>query len=157
MADNATDILTLYHNEWIYRHENFWKRLTHFSVLIFFTTTLPITFRVFGDLALPKIPLLIFPLCGAFLTLLFLMFSLSENSRLIATSKTIDKIIKSTYGDKFVREDLTLFQSSKIDKSVQKLPFFRWRIGTLVPIVLSLMQLALAVFIATLILTNNLQ
>ena len=150
MENSDIAVLSLYCDEWKYRHENFWKRLIQFSIIIFFTTTLPITFRVFSDLKLPDVPLKIFPTCGICFTILFLLFCLSENGRLVAISKTIDRL-RVRISPNYTKDSFSLCSNAKVDKIVSKFPFFHWRIGTWLPIVLSIIQIILAFYVLHLI------
>lgn len=156
MDNDAIAMLTLYHDEWKYRHENFWKRLIQFTIVIFFTTTLPITFRVFGGLILPNISLLIFPICGIVLIPIFLAFCLSENSRLIATSNTIEKICKGISSGKYVKSELPSPKNKTLKYLAQNVPFLKWRIGAWIPIAISIIQLALSLFVIYLIVSGKL-
>ena len=130
------DIINMYFEEWKYRHENFWKRLIQFSVITFFTTTLPITFRVFGEIQLPDIPIIFFPLAGGILTVLTLIFCLSENSRMMAVGNTINELIRDYYGESFLRKPLPATRFSKI---------YKLRIGIWIPSLISLLQFSLVV------------
>lgn len=153
--DDAINILGIYFDEWKYRHENFWKRLTQFSVVIFFTNTLPITFRIFNNLELPDISLLFFPVCGFLLSLICLIFCWAENSRLVATDKTIKRIVAEKIGKCYLKEPISLFEKEKRNQAIFKLPFFRWRIGTWVPLVITLMQIGLSALVIYLIITKR--
>jgi len=140
----SIQILNMYFEEWKYRHENFWKRLTQFTAVIFFTNTLPITFRIFENLTLPNMPMLFFPICGAVLSVLCLLFCWSENSRLVAVDKTIKRILGDGFGEKYLKDDPALFNNDARNQRLKKLSFFKWRIGTWVPLVMTILQLALS-------------
>lgn len=153
--EDTINILNIYFDEWKYRHENFWKRLNQFSVVIFFTNTLPITFRLFDNLKLPNISLLFFPICGFVLALVCLIFCLAENSRLVATDKTIKRIVAEKLGACYKKEPISLFENDKRNKRIFKLPFFRWRIGTWVPLAITLLQIGLSALVVYLIVTKR--
>ncbi len=138
--EDTINVLNIYFDEWKYRHENFWKRLTQFTVIIFFISTLPITFRLFNNLKLPNISLLFFPICGFVLSIVCLIFCLAENSRLVATDKTIKRIVKDKLGACYEKEQVS---------------FFRWRIGTWVPLVITILQIGLSALVIYLILTKR--
>ena len=138
--EDAINIVNFYFDEWKYRHENFWKRLTQFSVITFFTSTLPITFRLFDDLKLPDISLLFFPICGFVLAIVCLIFCLAENSRMVATDLTIKRIVKDKLGACYEKEPGT---------------FFRWRIGIWLPIVITILQIGLSILVICLIVTKR--
>ncbi|MBE6932555.1 MAG: hypothetical protein E7464_04130 [Ruminococcaceae bacterium] len=153
--EDTINVLNLYFDEWKYRHENFWKRLTQFSTITFFTSTLPITFRLFDNLKLPNISLLFFPICGFVLAVVCLIFCLAENSRLVAVDKTIKRIVKDKLGHCYEKEQRTLFEKKQWNHRIFKLPFFEWRIGTWVPLVITLLQIGLSILMVYLIMTNR--
>lgn len=125
------NILNIYFEEWKYRCENFWKRFNQFTIVTFFASTMPITFRIFEGLVLPEISLVFFPVCGIILSLLCLFLCWSEASRLISSDLTIKKIIKDLGKDEFEKESLSLFKN----KILKKFQIFNWRIGIWVPLV----------------------
>ena len=155
-TNDRINVLNIYFEDWKYRHENFWKRLNQFTVIIFFTTTLPITFRIFDNLTLPDMSLLFFPICGILLSIMCLFFCWSENCRLVAVDKTIKKILKIGIGERYTKEPISLFNNEKLNHRFEKFPFFKWRIGTWVPLVITILQIALAILVICLIVKHRL-
>lgn len=146
--NNSTslEIVKIYFDEWKYRHENFWKRLTQFAIITFFTSSMPITYRVFGRLELPSISMLFFPICGIILAFVSCVFCLSEYKRLDAVGNTIKRIIDAHWGKSLDREELTQNKLGKI---------FRMKIGVWIPCALMVMQIVLASLIIWMIAINR--
>lgn len=144
---NAFDIINMYFDEWKYRHENFWKRLTQFTVITFFTTTMPVTYCILGDFKLPDIPMIFFPICGAVLALLSLLFCLSENSRLMTVDNTIRELVREHFGESFCKHPISNGKMEMV---------FRWRIGIWIPSVITVLQMLLVGFVIWMICSNKL-
>lgn len=99
----------------------------------FFTSTLPITVRVFS-VSLPDVSLLVFPVVGILLIVFFLWFCLSESIRINSIDNKIKLIIRDCFPHEYVKETLVPLTNRK--KGV--LPIFRWRMAIWVPISLSI-------------------
>lgn len=135
--NHALQIANMYFDEWRYRHENYWKRLIQLSIITFFATSLPVSFQVFGNLKLPEISLLLFPVCGVVLALLCLVLCLSESSHLSAIAKVRKRIIQVQFGNDFFPDFISL------------------HISVWFPIVLTILQIALAVLMVWTILQGK--
>lgn len=149
LVDNSTslEIVKMYFDEWKYRHENFWKRLTQFAIITFFTSSMPITYRIFQSIVLPRISMLFFPVCGIILALVSWLFCLSEYKRLEAVNNRMNSIIKTKLGEGYAKQELT-------DKKLRE-RIFNARIGIWLPGTIMVMQMALAGLIIWIILTNR--
>ncbi len=143
---NTFNLINMYFEEWKYRHENFWRRLTQFAVVTFFTTTLPITFRMFNALELPDIPMLLFPISGVFLALLNLWFCLSENVRMVAVDRTIRELIRQRFGNQYLKRTLPTKRFERL---------YKLRIGLWFPVVMTALQIALAFLVIWMICVNK--
>lgn len=148
---NNIELLKLYWDEWKFRQEGLWKRIIQFMVIIFFTSTLPITINIFSA-SLPNVSLLIFPAVGILLILFFLWFCLSESIRINSIDAKIKQILQDSYPEKYVKT--TLVSLTKRKKGV--LPIFRWRMAIWVPVSLSVMQFIVAISMIYFVLTNKL-
>lgn len=146
------ELLSIYHDEWKFRQEGLWKRIIQFFVVIFFTSTLPITIRVFSGPTIPDIPLEFFPYLGMGLTLFFLWFCLSESIRINSVNNKIITIMKDLFPAAYVKTDLI-----PLTKRKETIFIFKWRMAIWVPIVLSIMEVAVSVFMLYLIFNSKLQ
>ena len=151
----AIKIIDIYYQEWKHRCEHFWKRLSQFTAVIFVTATLPITFRIFGDLELPKMPLVFFPIAAIFLSIACMLFLWAENARTVATDNTMKRIINDTFGGKFNKEPLALFRDDNRNQHIIIRWFLRWRIGTWVPMAVTFFLITLSSLIIYLITTGK--
>jgi len=89
-------LLELYWEEWKYRHENFWKRMTQFFIAIAFLSVLPLIYQSFIDEAikLNQFSLSILPGLSIVLSLFFLWYGFSESVRLIAVNEKINALTR---------------------------------------------------------------
>lgn len=147
----AMKIIDIYFQEWKHRCEHFWKRLTQFTGVIFVTATLPITFRIFGELELPKMPLVFFPIAAIFLSIACMLFLWAENARTVATDNTMKRIIREVFDGKFDKEPLALFRDDIRNQNIVIKWFLKWRIGTWVPMAVSFFLIALSTLVIYLI------
>jgi len=147
----AMKIIDIYFQEWKHRCEHFWKRLTQFTGVIFVTATLPITFRIFGELELPKMPLVFFPIAAIFLSIACMLFLWAENARTVATDNTMKRIIREVFDGKFDKEPLALFRDDIRNQHIVIKWFLKWRIGTWVPMAVSFFLIALSALVIYLI------
>lgn len=147
----AMKIIDIYFQEWKHRCEHFWKRLSQFTGVIFVTATLPITFRIFGDLELPKMPLVFFPIAAIFLSIACMLFLWAENARTVATDNTMKRIIREVFDGKFDKESLALFRDDIRNQHIVIKWFLKWRIGTWVPMAVSFFLIALSSLVIYLI------
>lgn len=139
MQSDNIELLKLYWDEWKFRQEGLWKRIIQFMIIIFFTSTLPITISNFS-ISLPKISLFTFPIVGILLTLFFLLFCLSESVRIKAIDTLIKQILSNSFPEDYVKKSLkSLFNDEKEAHWI-----FRSRMSIWVPISLSVMQLIIA-------------
>lgn len=139
-------LINLYFDEWKFRQEGMWKRITQFFVILFFVSTLPITIGAFDGVMLPNISKLAFPISGIILTIFFLWFCLSESIRINSIDAQIKNIIKDTYGDKYLKNKLVPLTKHFQDKG-HTLKIFTWRMAIWVPVVLSTVQILIAIFV----------
>lgn len=153
--DYAMKIIDIYFQEWKHRCEHFWKRLSQFTGVIFVTATLPITFRIFGDLELPKMPLVFFPIAAIFLSIACMLFLWAENARTVATDNTMKRIIREVFDGKFDKESLALFRDDIRNQHIVIKWFLKWRIGTWVPMAVSFFLIALSSLVIYLIVSGK--
>ena len=149
LVDHATalEIVKMYFDEWKYRHENFWKRLTQLAVITFFTSSMPITYRIFAGMTLPRISMMFFPICGIILAFASGLLCLAEYKRLEAVDNTIKHIIAEQFGKSCAKEERT---AKKLwEKAINK------KIGIWVPCTLTIMQLVLAGIMIWMIAANR--
>lgn len=151
MQNDCLELLKLYWEEWKFRQEGLWKRMIQFMIIIFFTSTLPITISAFS-ISLPNVSLLIFPIVGLLLVVFFLWFCLSEAVRINAIDSIIKQILEDSFPEKYVKTSL----KSLTNHQKQPLPIFRWRMTIWIPVSLSLMQLLVVTSMIYLIVTNKL-
>lgn len=145
------ELLKLYQDEWKFRHDGFWKRITQFFVIDFFASTLPITIRIFNT-TIPKIPLLIFPAVGFLLALLLLWYSLAEGYRINANNDRINALLMCFPSEYQRTGKLKRF----FNKKKEPLKIFYWPIAFCVPIVLFILEFAIVILMLVLILTGHL-
>ena len=141
------ELLKLYYDEWKFREEDLWKKAVQMLIVIFFTSTLPITIGVFGGVNIGNIPLYLFPVSGILLTIFFLVFYLSNSLRIKAVDQKRRKIISMVYGHAFSSYDLPPL----LKKSKKSSRIFRARITIWVPVVLSLILLGISIAILVMI------
>lgn len=146
--DNRNDmleLLKLYDAEWKFRQENLWKKKVQFFIIIFFTSTLPVSIKIFDDsekILIPDNLSILFPIVGIFLTIFFLWFCLAEAYRLKATDSRKNLIISKLFSPEYEKNGLTPF--FRHNKDV--LPIFEWPMAVWVPIFLSVIELFISIF-----------
>lgn len=150
MNELELELLKLYWDEWKFRQEGLWKRIIQFMIIIFFTSTLPITISGFS-ISLPNVSLFIFPLVGLLLTLFFLWFCLSESTRINSIDSLIKQILKDYFQEKYIKT--TLKSPFNCQKEAERI--FQWRMAIWVPISLSVMQLIIAVLMIYLVIAEK--
>ena len=92
------ELLKIYIDEWKFRQDSLWRRITQFFVIIFFVSTLPVTVAALSEkVILPDIPKAIFPLCGIALSIFFVWFCFSEAHRIAAIDSRCKEIIKNNF------------------------------------------------------------
>ena len=144
---NVLELISIYHDEWKYRHECLSKRIIQFTVITFFTTMMPIVFGIFEGLSLPDVPLWIFPAAGIVMAILSWWFCLAEYSRIDLVNKKIKMLIETKLG----------FEYSKFGlKESGWAGLFNGRICILLPNVITVLQVLLAVFVIWLVHTGKL-
>lgn len=151
MQSDKIELLRLYWDEWKFRQEALWKRIIQFMIIIFFTSTLPITISAFS-VSLPNISLLLFPIIGLLLIAFFLWFCLCEAVRINAIDSFIKQIMKDSFPEKYVKTSL----KSLANPQKQAPPIFYWRMAIWVPVSLSVMQLLVAIFMIYVVIANRL-
>ena len=151
MQENYLELLKIYYDEWKYRHEHFWKTLIRFFVVIFFTSTLPITIHIFNGAIIPNIPLSLFPVTGIFLTIFYLWYGLSESLRLTATNKTIKLMIGKLFPN---HENVQLTSFTNEDMPAH--PIFYVRVALWIPILFSGIEFVISISMLLLVFTNSL-
>ena len=122
--DNMLELLKLYYEEWKFRQENLWKRIIQFFVIIFFTSTLPISIKVFdssNEIVIPNKLLIFFPIAGIFLTIFFLWFCLAESIRINTNDTKIKLIINNLFPPAYGKNGLVPL----IYRSRDVLPIFK--------------------------------
>ncbi len=135
-------LLELYWEEWKYRHENFWKRMTQFFIAIAFLSVLPLIYQSFIDEAikLNQFSLSILPGLSIVLSLFFLWYGFSESVRLIAVNEKINALTRENFeGRSFLLISVTARRFLKI------------RISKVVPWLFFSMELLIAGYILLII------
>lgn len=143
-------LLALYHDEWKFRHTNFWRRVPTFFALIFIVSTFPITAQFIFSAepeTLTGIPLVLFPVVGIALTLLFLWFCLSEAVRMNSVGDKMRAIINDHFAPRYQKIDLPpLLAWKDKQKHNRAARLFRMRMSLWVPFSLSAMLFCVALF-----------
>ena len=134
------ELLKIYYDEWKFRQQSIWKRMTLFFVVIFFVSTLPITINNFQNIKLPAINPVLFPICGIALSLFYLWFFLAEGQRITAIDILIRNIIKNNFPKTYTK--IMLPNNHKL---------FTCRMVTYVPIILSCFEIGIAICMIILI------
>jgi len=147
------ELLKLFYEDWKFRQENLWRKFTKFFVIIFFTSTLPVSISVFNDARLPELDfaIFIFPVSGIFLTIFLLWYCLSESVRIKAVDDKIQDIICECFGAKYTKCGMkSVFKDKK-----EAHPLFCMRMAVWVPITLSIIELIVAFLMLLLIITQK--
>lgn len=143
--ENNIELLKLYYDEWKYRLDNFRKHMTQLVILIFFTSSLPITVNIFNDIQIPKMPLLVFPISGLLLSIVFLWYCFSEASRIATLDLKIKLIISENFPVPYAKTALIHMSNKKI------FAIFNKRMTIWVPLALTIIEVCIAVFMIYLI------
>lgn len=151
MEASKMDLLKMYWDEWKFRQEGLWKRIIQFSIVIFFTSTMPITARAL-NVEVPSVSLSVFPVAGIVLTVFFYWFCLCEASRINTIDAKIKWIISDLFSQKYSKTDLLPFSK----KTVFLMPLLRSHMSLWVPALLSALHLFIAVFMLYVISTGKL-
>lgn len=136
-TENNISLLKLYYDEWKYRLDNYRKQIYKIIIVIFFTTTLPISIGIFDKVIIPNIALTIYPLLGLVLTIVFFVYCCAESSRICALDKLIKLIISDTFDNKYKKDNLQPIFIKKF------LFFHKMRITIWLPIILMALELVI--------------
>lgn len=152
MRTNNLELLKIYYDEWKYRLDHMRKQLVQFYVVIFFTTTLPITIGLFDGVIMPNLPLIVFPICGILLTIIFLLYCMSEAARIKSLDSKIKLIIEDNFPRKYSKTVLR-----PINNSTKKAPFiYKWPMTAWIPLFLAIAEFILAGVMLYLIIAKKL-
>lgn len=143
--NNNIELLKLYYDEWKYRLDNFRKQLLQASIVIFFTSSLPITINLFNDVKIPRMPLILFPIAGIGLTIIFMAYCLAEASRINTLDSQIKLIIKENFSSQYHKNSLIPVISNK------PLKFLCKKMTIWIPIALACFEIIIAIFMILLI------
>lgn len=150
---DKVELLKLFYEDWKFRQENLWKKFMQFFVIIFFTSTLPISISVFNNARLPELDyaIFIFPVSGIFLTIFLLWYCISEAVRIKAIDDKIQGIICECFGEKYKKSGMkSVFRDAK-----EAHPLFCKKMAVWVPITLSIFELIIAFLMLFLIITQK--
>lgn len=140
MRTNNLELLKIYYDEWKYRLDHMRKQLLQSYVVIFFTTTLPITIGIFDGITLPNLPLIVFPICGILLTIVFLLYCMSEAARIKSLNLKIKLIIKENFPRRYSKTILRPFVNS-----TKKTPaIYIWPMTAWIPLIMAIAEFILA-------------
>ena len=148
--NNNITLLNIYYDEWKYRLDNFRKQIYKLIVVIFFTTTLPITINLFNEIKLPNVSLYVFPITGFLLTIIFVFYCLAEATRIASLDKKIKLIIKNHCRNEYCKDKLEPILGKKSNK------FFEKKMTVWMPLALALLEVILVATMIYLITTNSL-
>ncbi len=112
MPPETLELLKMYEEEWRFRQTTLWKRITQFTILNFFITTLPFTRKKFPwleDLTDILGSALLFPIIGLIMALLTFCFYIAEANRLNTLHEAIMNIRLSYFPCCFCRDGLIFF------------------------------------------------
>lgn len=151
MEPGKMDLLRMYWDEWKFRQEGLWKRIIQFSIVIFFTSTMPITARAL-NVEVPSVSLAVFPVAGIVLTAFFYWFCLCEASRINTIDAKIKGIISDLFSPKYAKTDLLPFSK----ETAFLMPLLRAHMSLWVPALLSALHLFIAGFMLYVISTGKL-
>lgn len=147
--NNNIDLLNIYYDEWKYRLDRFRKQMTQSFIVIFFTSTLPISISFFNNIHIPSaIPFMLFPISGICLTMTFLLYCLSEASRIATLRKKISLIISDNFPKQYTKYPSSSSNNQK-HFSLLKMSMPVW-----IPIMLSVIEIVIAVIMIYLIANN---
>ena len=149
------ELLKLYYEEWKFRQEELWKKAIQLLVIIFFTSTLPITISVFGSISISNIPMWVFPGFGILLTFFFLWYFLSKSLRINAIDAKRKRVIEMVFGNGFTDDDLLPFLERNRENKKEPLIIFKWRMSIWVPVILSAIEIAISIIMIILICFNK--
>ena len=138
--EKDTQLLELYWEEWKYRHENFWKRMTQFFIA--FLSVLPLLYQssIGITIELNKDILSILPAVAILLSVVFLWYGLSESARLIWVNEKINAITKENFEG---RRFLSIF--------VPTCKLLKIRISKVIPFLFFAMEFLIAGYILLII------
>lgn len=135
------ELLKLYYDEWKYRINNLRRNMSQLIVVIFFTSTLPITIKIFNNIVIPKISLLAFPFSGIILTVIFYLYCQSEASRIELVDKKIKYIIEQIFPKSFSKD--------KLNSKLLKIRITKW-----IPTAFTIIEVLIAILMIYLISKN---
>lgn len=141
------ELLKIYYEEWKFRQENLWKRMTSFFIVIFFISTLPVTVHMFSGLIIPDVAPIIFPVCGMVLSAFYLWYCFAESHRINAVDELIKEIIKDNFSSRYAKHQLSSFSTKK----KRAWGVFQIRMTVVVPLVLTAFEIAVAIIMIILI------
>ena len=140
------ELLKIYMDEWKFRQDSLWRRITQFFVIIFFVSTLPVTVAALSEnVILPDIPKAIFPLCGIALSIFFVWFCFSEAHRIAAIDSRCKEIIKNNFPSDYQKNGLPVLKLKEETDEKGPLPIFQWRMSIWVPVFLASIEIIIAI------------
>ena len=149
------ELLRIYYEEWKFRQESLWKRMTSFFIIIFFISTLPVTAHMFNGLTIPDVTPKLFPICGIVLSVLYLWYCFAESHRINAVDELTREIVKANFPSKYAKHGLQPFKKSKnqAEKETEENAWkiFQFRMSIWVPLVLTAFEIAVAITMLILI------
>lgn len=144
------ELYKLYYDEWKYRLDHFRKQIIQLFIVIFFTSTFPVTINLFEHLEMPKVPLLIFPIIGLVVTVLFLWYCFSEAMRISSLDSTLKKILSDIYEDAYTKNELIVLTNHKALSTLLNIRMTKW-----IPVSFAVIQWAISIFMIVLILSDK--
>ena len=150
--DQWIELIKLYYEEWKFRQEELWKKTTQLLIIIFFTSTLPVTIKFLGpNYDISGIPILVFPIAGILLTVFFCWYFLSNASRINALDVKRKKVIEKCFGEGLGKDDIQPFLPKNVANNKRPLSIIKWRMSIWVPIFLSCIELLISIAMIILI------
>lgn len=146
--DQKIELIKVYHEEWQFRQGHVWKKFVLFVVVIFFASTMPITVGLFPGLEIPeKLSLYWFPVLGIILTFFFLASNLADAARMSTLDTLIRKIVGDVYSAKYNKKGL----DPLLGKNKNRWNPFNMRMSVWFPILVAVVEIAIAVGVIVLI------
>ena len=146
--DQKIELIKVYHEEWQFRQGHVWKKFVLFVVVIFFASTMPITVGLFPGLEIPeKLSLYWFPVLGIILTFFFLASNLADAARMSTLDTLIRKIVGDVYPAKYNKKGL----DPLLGKNKNRWNPFNMRMSVWFPILVAVVEIAIAVGVIVLI------
>lgn len=143
--DNEIEVYKVLFEEWKFRQETLWKHMTQFAIVIFFTSTMPITYKALHIGELPqKFNALFFPAVGIVFAVFYVFFCICEATRIQAVDERLNDFLKRNYPH-LAKRGLKPF-SDRAKKAGKKIsPLLEKKMSLWVPIFLGAIEISISV------------